>query len=734
MINKLNIVDKNDNKLNKQTKLNDKTSSNKPTFFKKNYRYLFWVFFIIIFGVIVWALFFRSTSKYINKTSFIYYMQLIQSEDSSSRKNSDYVKSLTFTRDNNGNFLVTAHDLQIQSIPDDPQPGFPSKPTSDLPKLKDGTYETVLTYEEGVWFSSSQVPSSNNNTGGFITPGWSYTGSFSYGSDEKTGQAYAVTDNINVSRSSNANFYLQLIFSLLPIIIIIILFYLVYRSFSKGKGGGGLGIPFKKPAPKPVTSNIKFRDVAGYKEEKYELEEVIDYLKRPNSYNSMGVRIPKGVLLVGEPGTGKTLLARAVAGESSVPFLKINGSEFVELFVGVGAQRVRDLFNTAKKYAPSILFIDEIDTIGRKRGSSLGGSNDEREQTLNQLLVELDGFSNRENVIVIGATNRVDVLDSALLRPGRFDRIIQFHTPTVDERVSILKVHAENKNLDPDIDLKQIATRTPGFTGAQLENVLNEAALLSIREHEKMVTLQNIDEAIDRVIGGLAKKSKKYIEKEKQLVSYHESGHAVCGLVLDGADKIQKITIIPRGKAGGYTLMTPKEERFFATKTEIYEKITGYLGGRAAEEIIFGAAEITTGAHNDIEQATNLARKMVTELGMTDLGMVKYDNLINAQNPYFEGTVKTSEKIAALIDEKIKEIIDTCYTKSLKIIKTNKQLLKLLATALMSQETINEEEIAYIKKNMKLPEHITNPKKHTIDLEKIQKKHEKKKKIEIDPN
>lgn len=723
-------VDKDNNDLgtpnsnNNQKKDSDKNSTpNKKTPPPSNalkifLRYLPWLIFLAIIIVIIWALFFRSSATYISKNSFIDYMNEIHEKTSAQRTaDGDDVTELIFSRDSNGNYAVSAEQLTFDTGTDG----------TSTPKLGLGNYYTVLSYEEGTYYSSLRTPTTDGDNN-YLTPGWAFTGTYE-------SVTYDAPIKVNIAGASSSAFYLQLLFSLLPIIIIIVLFYVIYRAFSKGKGGMNFGTPFKKAAPKPVQSSVRFSDVAGYVEEKYELQEVIDFLKRPSAYNSMGVRIPKGILLVGEPGTGKTLLARATAGESSVPFLQINGSEFVELFVGLGAQRVRDLFNTAKKYAPSILFIDEIDTIGRTRGGNFGGSNDEREQTLNQLLVELDGFTNRENVIVIGATNRADVLDNALLRPGRFDRIIQFHNPTLEERFAILKVHSENKNLDPDIDLMVIAARTPGFTGAQLENVLNEAALLSIREHEKMISLVNIDEAIDRVIGGLAKTTKKYIEREKKLVSYHESGHAVCGLVLDGADRIQKITIVPRGKAGGYTLMTPKEERFFATKKEIIEKITGYLGGRASEEITFGASEITTGAHNDIEQATNLARKMVTELGMTDLGMVKYDNLHNSQNPYFEGSVRTSEKISGKIDDKIKEIIDTCYTHSLAIIRENKKLLSLLANALMLQETISEEEIAFIKKNMKIPEHILHPKDANASLETIEKKYvQKDKKIEINPS
>lgn len=476
----------------------------------------------------------------------------------------------------------------------------------------------------------------------------------------------------------------------------------------KNKGlMGGVGLPFRKTIQKPTTSDVRFDDVAGYTDEKNELLEIFDILKSPEKYKSSGARIPKGVLLIGEPGTGKTLLAKAVAGESRVAFFYISGSEFVELFIGMGAQRVRSLFTTAKKSEPCIIFIDELDTIGRQRGGNVGNTNDEREQTLNQLLVEMDGFNSSQNtIIILAATNRFDTLDKALLRPGRFDRIIRFHNPTKIERLAILKKHIQNKNIHPKLDLNEVAKKTPGFTGAQLENVINEATLLAIREDRKAVTSNDVEEAIDRVIGGLANKTKKYIIREKKIVSFHESGHALAGLVLDGCDEVQKITIVPRGDAGGYTLSTPKEERFFTSKKEMKEKIIGLLAGRAAEEIIFGHENITTGAQHDIKQATDLARLMVLELGMSKLGNVKFDLNMNNNNPYlFTKGIGLSDKLKQDIDDEIKTISTESFECAKKLINENMGLLKLLASGLLKKEVLNREDIRYIYKNRKLPEY-----------------------------
>ena len=484
---------------------------------------------------------------------------------------------------------------------------------------------------------------------------------------------------------------------------------------------GAKGLDFGKSTAKLSTKpKFKFKDVAGLKEEKEEVEEMIDFLRNPKKFKVMGARIPKGFLLVGPPGTGKTLLAKAVAGEAGVPFFYMSGSDFLELYVGVGASRVRDLFKEAKKAAPCLIFIDEIDTIGRRRGSGNGGGHDEREQTLNQLLSEMDGFEDNEGVIVIGATNRADVLDPALLRAGRFDRQVTVDLPNKDERFDILKVHAKNKVLANEVDLKNIAARTPGFSGADLENVLNEGALLAVRRNKDQITMLEIDEATDRVIGGPSKNSKKYTDHEKKVVAYHEAGHAVIGIKLKDAEQVHKITIIPRGDAGGYTLMLPKEEKYLATKNELLERIVGLFGGRASEEIYF--EDVTTGAHNDFEKATKIARSIVTEYGMSKLGPVQYEHRSSGYYLGEEARVKNySDHVALEIDQEVQKILQECYEKAKKIIKENDKLLKLLANTLLDKETLNKEEIDSLVETGKLPEENTELKEESKKVIKNKK-------------
>ena len=498
------------------------------------------------------------------------------------------------------------------------------------------------------------------------------------------------------------------ILTLLPYVLIFGAMIFVVRSIGGGGGGANAkAFDFGNSRAKlEKDSKTRFTDVAGADEEKEELTELVEFLKNPRKFVSMGAKIPRGVLLVGPPGTGKTLLARAVAGEANVPFYSISGSEFVEMFVGVGAGRVRDMFKKAKQNAPCIIFIDEIDAVGRQRGTGVGGGHDEREQTLNQLLVEMDGFSGNEGIIILAATNRADVLDPALLRPGRFDRQIQVANPDKKARTEILKVHARNKKFAPDVNFENIAQRTPGFSGAELANVLNEAALLAVRCGHQLITLDDVDEAIDRVIGGPAKKSRKYTEKERTLVAYHEAGHAIIGLTLEDANKVQKVTIIPRGQAGGYNLMTPKEETYFQTKSQLKASITGFMGGRVAEEVFFG--DVTSGAHNDIEQATRIARMMVTELGMSELGPIQYDSE-NGQvflgRDYTQRSNTHSGQIAYEIDVQVRKIIDACYAQAKQIIEDNKDKLITIAEALLEYETLSGEDIESLYNTGHMLEH-----------------------------
>ena len=497
---------------------------------------------------------------------------------------------------------------------------------------------------------------------------------------------------VNVVSAYQTNVFVDILTNVLPFVIFggIALFLMTRMNGGSNQNAFEFS---KSRARLEKDIRVRFDDVAGCDEEKEEMEELIEYLKNPKKFAKMGARIPKGILLVGPPGTGKTLLAKAVAGEADVPFYSISGSDFVEMFVGVGASRVRDMFRNAVKTAPCMIFIDEIDAVGRQRGAGVGGGHDEREQTLNQLLVEMDGINDNSGVLIIAATNRPDILDSALLRPGRFDRQITVSLPDKKGRAAILGVHARNKKLSSEIDLEALAKRTPGFSGADLENVLNEAAILAVRDDKEEITMELLDEAIDRVMMGPAKKSRTYTEKEKRLVAYHETGHAVVGLKLDGAQLVQKVTIIPRGTAGGYNLMTPKEETLLNTKSSLLAMITGYLGGRVAEEVVFN--EITNGASNDIERATEIAREMVTVYGMSELGPIKYDN--GSQSVFLGRDYSTASNVsggvAFEIDTEVRKIIDSCYTKAKEIILANRDLLDVIANALLEYETLTSEQI-----------------------------------------
>ncbi len=493
--------------------------------------------------------------------------------------------------------------------------------------------------------------------------------------------------------------FLYIVVNVLPFVLTIVVGYMLFKKLAlSNKNSTDFG---RSRARLSTDSDKKsFKDVAGLTEEKQEVAELIDFLKNPKKFQKLGARIPKGVLLVGPPGTGKTLLAKSVAGEANVPFFYISGSDFVELFVGVGASRVRDMFKEAKRSAPCLIFIDEIDAVGRQRGTGLGGGHDEREQTLNQLLTEMDGFGANEGIIIIAATNRPDVLDPALLRPGRFDRQVTINLPDANAREEILKVHAKNKILDKSVNLKNLSLRTPGFSGADLENLLNEAALLAVRRDKMAISMDEIDEATDRVLMGPAKTSRKITDKEKKLVAIHESGHAVIGIKLEDANEVHKITIIPRGMAGGYTMMLPKEEKMVVlTKKELLAEITGLLGGRVSEEMFLG--EISTGASDDFKKATNIARSMVTEYGMSDLGPMQYEE---QNGSVFLGRdygkqKNFSDQVALEIDRETRKIIEECYEKAKEIIKNNKKLIDLFTEALMKYETLTKEQIEYIVEN-----------------------------------
>ena len=510
---------------------------------------------------------------------------------------------------------------------------------------------------------------------------------------------------IEVKHESSSGMWINILVSIVPFGILF--FFLFSMMGNMGGNNGRNPMSFGRSKAKAANKEdikVRFSDVAGAEEEKQELVEVVEFLKDPKRFTKLGARIPAGVLLEGPPGTGKTLLAKAVAGEAGVPFFSISGSDFVEMFVGVGASRVRSLFEDAKKAAPAIIFIDEIDAVGRQRGVGLGGGNDEREQTLNQLLIEMDGFEGNEGIIVIAATNRSDVLDPALLRPGRFDRKVLVGRPDVKGREAILKVHARNKPLAEDVDLKLVAQQTPGFVGADLENVLNEAALVAARRNKSVIDASDIDEAEDRVIAGPSKKDKTVSQKEREMVAYHEAGHTIVGLVLSNARVVHKVTIVPRGRAGGYMIALPKEDQMLLSKEDMKEQLAGLMGGRVAEEIIFNVQ--TTGASNDFEQATQMARAMVTEYGMSEkLGPVQYEGnhaMFGAQSP--QKTI--SERTAYEIDEEVRSLLNEARNKAAEIIQSNRETHKLIAEALLKYETLDSTQIKSLYETGKMPETI----------------------------
>lgn len=551
-------------------------------------------------------------------------------------------------------------------------------------------------------------------------------------------QQYAEKNNVKngTKEEESSSIWLQLLIYLLPVIFFIFFFYMMMGQAGQG-GGNGRVMNFGKSKAKPVdkkANKVRFSDVAGAEEEKQELVEVVEFLRDPHKFLALGARIPSGVLLEGPPGTGKTLLAKAVAGEAGVPFFSISGSDFVEMFVGVGASRVRDLFENAKKNSPSIIFIDEIDAVGRQRGNGMGGGHDEREQTLNQLLVEMDGFEGDESVIVMAATNRSDVLDPALLRPGRFDRKILVGRPDVKGREAILKVHAKNKPLANDVDLKMVSKQTPGFVGADLENLLNEAALLAARRDKKQIDASDIDEAEDRVIAGPAKRDRVISKKERETVAYHEAGHTIVGLVLNEARVVHKVTIVPRGRAGGYAIMLPKEDQMLLSKHDMKEQIAGLMGGRAAEEIIYN--EQSSGASNDFQQATQLARAMVTEYGMSEkLGPVQYEGQSNMfAGGGMVGQPNYSGQTANLIDDEVKSLLNDGMSSAKAIIEDHRKQHKIIAEALLEYETLDEKQILSLFETGEMPikkgEEFPSEKAATFEESKeaLKRKEEEKKK------
>ncbi|WP_404330666.1 ATP-dependent zinc metalloprotease FtsH [Mesobacillus maritimus] len=580
------------------------------------------------------------------------------------------------------------------------QPTQPIAYNEFIQDLENGEVQSLtIQPERGVYEVRGEMKGAEENES-FITYVWN--------SEAQLAEirAAAETANVEVLPAKETSGWVTFLTSIIPFVIIFILFFFL---LNQAQGGGSRVMNFGKSKAKLYNDEkkkVRFKDVAGADEEKQELVEVVEFLKDPRKFAELGARIPKGILLVGPPGTGKTLLARAVAGEAGTPFFSISGSDFVEMFVGVGASRVRDLFENAKKNAPCIIFIDEIDAVGRQRGAGLGGGHDEREQTLNQLLVEMDGFGANEGIIIVAATNRPDILDPALLRPGRFDRQITVDRPDVNGREAVLNVHARNKPLADSVNMRAIAQRTPGFSGADLENLLNEAALVAARQNKKQIEMEDIDEATDRVIAGPAKKNRVISKKERNIVAFHEAGHTVIGLILDDADIVHKVTIVPRGQAGGYAVMMPKEDRYFMTKPELLDKIIGLLGGRVAEEIVFG--EVSTGAHNDFQRATGIARKMVTEYGMSDkLGPLQFGQAQGGQ--VFLGRdigneQNYSDAIAYEIDLEIQRIIKECYARAKQILTDNRDKLDIIANTLLDVETLDAEQIRHLADYGTLPD------------------------------
>lgn len=704
----------------------DKTGNR--TTFASWWKYLKWVLVLVLLGVFIWLIWYLSTPHYttIKPTNIKYQDNQIVI---STNNHEDYYKGKTSDMD--ADYYITAGDKTVYRFYEDTNHGevawqvteeivHESITTSNIPV----TEYRLSSANWDLWYAISVGGDSTKKyyTYAFDNSEWSEVTD----SDTLTllQTLYGTTANAGVVSSSDIGYILL---QLIPTIIIIALFIWYFSKISKLQGGTGEDSLWNvgKSQAKLAKSTIKFDDVAGLKEEKTELIEIVDYLKNPNRYVAMGARAPKGVILYGPPGTGKTLLAKAVAGEAKVPFFQATGSSFEDMLVGVGAKRVRDLFTNAKKSAPSIIFIDEFDSVAAKRGryDIAGTSAGVADQTINQLLAEMDGFNTSSGVVIIAATNRLDVLDEAILRPGRFDRHVQINLPDIKEREAILKLHAKNKNISSSVELEDIARRTPGFSGAQLENVLNEATLLAVRENKTTVSMHDIDEAIDRVIAGPAKTSRVITEAEKKQIAFHEAGHALVGLNIPGSDVVEKITIIPRGVAAGYTLATPeKQELSIQKKSDLLAIIASTLGGRAAEEIKYGANAISTGAANDLYKVTNITRAMVTQLGMTELGLTQFVPSEGQQNPYSKNY---SEQTAQKIDKEIENIIQKEYNHAKDILKKNWKELELIVTSLLVLETIVKKQIDYIHKNKALPQEVIDKQKQ------LDKENKEEKKIEV---
>ena len=667
-------------------------NDNKPSTPRR--RFNIWWLLIIFFGVIILMISIVTikhlidSGRTLESKDILFYQKVLVRANASDTDNI-YIKSIT-------------HDPYTNTIST-----ILSAPTNVWNELNGKTLGSIIDVREFAFMTnaSSQTISSMK----LLDFKDTYPNIFT---DGLSGTVAGTLNVVGVPTVSLWDKIKSVITTLIPIMISILILYAIFAAYSRTGMMGEGGMLSKKSLAQRVYTDKKFKDIAGNEEVKEEVWELVDYLKNPKKYSGAGARIPKGILLGGPPGTGKTLIAKATAGEANVPFFFISASNFVEMFVGLGAKRVRDMFEEARQNAPAIIFIDELDAVGRSRGAGIGGGNDEREQTLNQLLVEMDGIKENSGILIMAATNRTDVLDPALLRPGRFDRIINVSLPDIKEREEILKLHAKGKRIDPNVKFNLIARRTPGFSGAQLENVINEATLLSVRENTKLITLAQIDEAIDRVMAGPAKKSRTISEKENIAVAYHEAGHAVVGIKIAGGNKVQKITIIPRGQAGGYNLMLPEEEKYNRSKVELMAMITSFMGGRVAEAIIYGKDNVSTGASDDIAKATRIARKMVTEWGMSNLGPIKYEE--DTDTPFlgrdYMKNASFSSQTAQEIDIEVRKIILAAELKAHKIITENQDLLELIKDALIINETITAEEIDYIAKYKKLPERISKDK------------------------